>query len=168
MPDPRQHASQCALFGGMELEDAGRKEKRSSQLGPARRSDDSSDKAPRCEMSCTAEKGGEMGVDVGVSSCRLLMVVHSFPRLSLSLLSDRLGSIDSLLTHAHTTAARHTPGKIAVLGLGLRDRDPRLSCQGRRSSGQQIHAQAVCPTKAVGAATGNPTWPGPGAQQIVA
>lgn len=106
-----------------------------------------------------------MGVDVGVSLCRLLMVVHSFPRLSLRLLSDRLGLIDSLLTHAHTTAAKHTPGKIAV--LGLRDRDPGLSCQGRRSSGQQIHAQAVCPTKAVGAATGNPTWSGPSAQQIV-
>lgn len=59
MLDPRQHASECALFGGMELEDAGRKEKRSSQLGPARRSDDDSDKTPSCVCLARLKKEGE-------------------------------------------------------------------------------------------------------------
>lgn len=100
----------------------------------------------------------------GVSSCWLLMVVHSFPRLSLRLLSDRLGLIDSLLTHAHTTQRNTRLGKSRCWdgGTGI---PGCLAKEGARADNKYTH-RPWAPLNAVGAATGNPTWFGPGAQQI--
>lgn len=78
-----------------------------------------------------------------VLSCRPSMVVHSFPRLSLRLLlSDGLGLIDSLLTHAHKT-----------------QRNTRLENRGAGTGGRD--SRVVLPRKALELTTNTRTGPGP-------
>lgn len=102
-------------------------------------------------MSCTAGKGGGNGTSV--LSCRLLMVVHSFPRLSLRLLSDRLGLIDSPHARSHN-AAKHTPGKIAVLGRGT-GIPGCLAKEGARADNKYTH-RPMGPTKSSRSSNGQP------------
>lgn len=93
---------------------------------------------------------------------RLLMVVHSFPRLSSRLLSNSqtgLGLIDSLLTHAHTTQRNTRLGKSRCWDWG-QGWPGCLAKEGARADNKYTH-RPYAPLIAVGAATGNPTWSGP-------